>query len=97
MGNVDKNIAEGDIEVVALPRVGATTLLENEKIAVDGPVAVAHDDYGLPVMGEAGLLKSRLDQLSLWKTAWVFRRATGYCVLTFAWAALEGWEVGHER
>ena len=94
MATENKATAAGDIEVAALPKIGATAILEDEKIAAEGPILVAHDAYGLPVMGEAGLLKSRLDQLSLWKTLWVFRRATGYCVLTFAWAALEGWEVG---
>ena len=88
------------IELVDRPAVefGDSTLdskTEDEKTDLTVPVAIEHEDYGLPVMGESGLLKSRLDQLSLLQTLWVFRRATGYCVLMFAWAALEGWEVSH--
>lgn len=46
-----------------------------------------HENFG------RGLVKSRFDELGLWKTLWVFRRATFYCLLVYTGFLLEGFEV----
>ena len=43
------------------------------------------------------LLKSRFDELSIWRTLWVFRTSALWCVACFTGYLCEGFEVGpHE-
>lgn len=39
------------------------------------------------------LTKSRFDQLGLWRTLWVFRTASIYCLLVYTGFLCEGFEV----
>ena len=39
------------------------------------------------------LLKSRFDELSIWRTVWIFRRAALCCVAVYTGYLCEGFEV----
>ena len=42
---------------------------------------------------DVSLLKSRFDELSIWRTLWVFRRAALCCVAVYTGYLCEGFEV----
>ena len=41
------------------------------------------------------LMKSRLDELPMWRTVWVFRRSVMYVFILTTMNMLEGWQVSH--
>jgi hypothetical protein len=43
--------------------------------------------------GASSLLKSRFDEMSIWRTLWIFRRAAFYCVAVYTGYLCEGFEV----
>lgn len=51
------------------------------------------DDEKVDVHPDSGLMKSPIDDLSIWKTVWIFKRVVLFVVLVYTGYVCEGFEL----